>query len=235
MKKSLSLIIILIFTVSACKKTIESEQKSWERNKDRANQLTFQYPNFSQLIKEQVAAAELIMNEVSSITDEKAKISKMAEANAQIMKGFVRNLEDINSVKTDIRKKAIEAKGLKALYNEMAMINHAISASERTIMEADLRIKTEVKTRAEADSLTGLILTDLKNAESNLDRAIETVKDRESEEKSKLEEKQKETQKQLADDKAAKEKAEAPVMCEYCGTSNPASESTCKQCGASLK
>ena len=231
MKKSLSLIIILVVATLSCKKTIESEQKAWEINIRRSNQLSIEYPNFSQLIREQIDAAELIMNESSSITDEKAKISKMAEANVQIMKGFIRNLENIKSIKTDIRKKAIEARGLKALYNEMTMINHAISDSERTIMESDLKVKTAVNTRTEADALTGLILTDLKNAESNLDRAIAVIKDRESAEKAKIAE----TQKQLIDNTAAKEKAEAPVICKYCGTYNLASALTCKGCGASLK
>lgn len=231
MKKSLLLIVIMAFAVMSCKKTVESEQKAWESNLRRASQITFEFPQFANLIKEQIDAAQQIMNDASAIADEKAKIEKMAEANVQVMKGFVRNLEDIKSTKTSIRKKATDARGLKAQYNEMTMINQAIFDGEKVILESDSKIKTVVNTRTEADSLTGLVLTDMKNAESNLDRAIAVVKDRESAEKAKIEE----TQKQLVADKTAKEKAEAPIICKYCGTSNLPTAVTCKGCGASLK
>ena len=231
MKKSLLFILILVFAATSCKKTVESEQKAWESNLRRANQLTFEFPNFTNLIKEQIDLAQKIMNDASSITDEKLKIEKMAEANVQVMKGFVRNLEDIKSIKTGIRKKSTDARGLKAQYNEMTMINQAIFDGERVILESDSKIKTIVNSRPEADSLTGLVLTDMKNAESNLDRAIAVVKDRVAAEKAKIEE----TQKQLVADKAAKEKSEAPIICKYCGTSNLPTAVTCKGCGASLK
>ena len=231
MKKSLLLIIIIAISALSCKKTVESEQKAWESNLRRASQLTFEFPNFTNLIKEQIDIAQKIMDDSSSITDEKAKIEKMAEANVQVMKGFIRNLEDIKSIKTSIRKKATDSRGLKVQYNEMTMINQAIFDGEKVILESDSKVKTVVNSRAEADSLTGLILTDMKNAESNLDRAIAVVKDRETAEKAKIEE----TQKQLAADKTAKEKSEAPIICKYCGTSNLATALTCKGCGASLK
>lgn len=231
MKKSFLWILIITIAVLSCKKTVESEQKAWESNLRRANQITFEYPNYTNLVKEQIDFAQRIMNEAVSITDEKAKIDKMADANVQIMKGFIRNLEDIKSSKTNIRRKATEARGLKALYNEMAMINQAIFEGERAISDSDIKTRTVVNSRSEADSLTSLILADMKNTESNLDRAIAVVKDRESAEKAKIAE----TQKQQLADQTAKEKSEAPIICKYCGTSNLATALTCKGCGASLK
>ncbi len=231
MKKSLFLILVVAIAALSCKKTIESEQKAWESNLRRASQLTFEFPNFTNLIKEQIDIAQKTMNDASSITDEKAKIEKMTEANAQVMKGFIRNLEDIKSIKTSIRKKTTDARGLKTQYNEMSMITQAIFDGERVIQESDSKIRTVVNSRADADSLTGLVVTDMKNSESNLDRAIAVVKYGETAEKTKIEE----TQKQLTADKAAKEKAETPIICKYCGTSNLATALTCKACGASLK
>ena len=231
MKKSLLLMLIFAVTLLSCKKTVESEQKAWESNLRRATQLTFEFPNYVNLIKEQIDIAQQIMNDASSITDEKAKIDKMAEANVQVMKGFIRNLEDIKSIKTNIRKKATDARGLRPLYNETAMINQAILDGERVMLESDSKIKTVVSSRTEADLLTELVLTNMKNAESNLDRAIAVVRDRESSEKSKIAE----TQKQQIADKTAKEKSEAPIICKYCGTSNLSTAVTCKGCGASLK
>lgn len=231
MKRTLFLLLIIAITVSSCKKTVESEQKSWESNLRRANQLAVEFPNFAILIKEQIDIAQKIMNDSSAITDEKAKIDKMAEANVQIMKGFVRNLEDIKDKKASINKKFSDSRLLSPNFYEGRMIINAISGGEAAINNADSRIRTVVTSRTEADALTGLILSDLKNAESNLESSIKVVKDRVAAEKAKVEE----TQKQQLADKAAKEQAEAPVICKYCGTSNLATALTCKGCGASLK
>ena len=164
------------------------------------------------------------MNEAATITDEKAKIQKMSDANSQILTTFIRNLEEIKSLKTKIRNKATEVRGLKTVYNEMMMANQAISDSERVLYDSDMKLKSIISTRMDADAVTGLVLSDMKTADSNLERVITMVKDREKAE-----------QEKIAADKTAKEKAEATITCKYCGTVNPAASVKCKACGASLK
>jgi len=82
MKKFTAIMIAFLLLAVSCKKTVESEQKAWEINLRIANQLAYEYPNFDNVIKEQVKFAESVMNESNSISDEKAKIQKMADANA---------------------------------------------------------------------------------------------------------------------------------------------------------
>lgn len=228
MKKALLLILAATLIAASCKKTIESEQKAWETNQKRASQLIFEYPSFTNVIKEQIAVAQKMMDEAATIADEKTKIQKMSDANSQIMITFVRNLEEIKSLKNKIRDKATEARGLKTLYNETMMMNQAISESERAVYNSDMKLQSVINTRMDADAVTGLVMSDLRMAESTLDRVIAMVKDREKAE-----------QEKIASDKAEKEKqktqSEATITCKYCGTVNLATAVTCKSCGAPLK
>jgi len=232
MKRALIAALIVAFAAASCKKTVESEQKSWENNLKRVSQLTFEFPSFTNVLKEQIETATKVMNESAAITDEKARIQKMAEANSQLMTTFVRNLEEIKSLKTKIRSKVTDVRGLKTQYNEMMMANQAISDSERVIYDSESKLRnTVIESRMDAEALTGLVLADMTSADSNLQRIISMVNERQDAEKQKIEE----AQKQQIEAKAEKEKAATPIKCTYCGTLNPADATTCKGCGAPLK
>ena len=51
MKKSLVMILLVAIAAVSCKKTVESEQKSWENNQKRASQISYEYPNFATSLK----------------------------------------------------------------------------------------------------------------------------------------------------------------------------------------
>lgn len=230
MKKVTVIIIAFMLLAVSCKKTVESEQKSWEINLRIANQLAYEYPNFDSAIKEQVKSAGAVMDEANTISEEKARINRMADANAMLRCPFIRNLDEIKSLKQAIRTKSIELRGMKLAYNEMTGANTAISNGERAIFDAEMKIKNPVSGRSDADALTNIVLSDLKLAESNIAGIITTVKDREAREKK---------QAQVAEDtkKAAgqnKTEEAQPVKCSYCGTLNSAGLFTCKGCGAPL-
>ena len=230
MKKTMFILIALLLLSVSCKKTVESEKKSWDVNLRTLNQLIYEYPSFTNVIKEQIKAAEVIMNEAISITDEQTKIKRMADANSTLRCQFVRNLEDIKSLKQTIRSKTGELRGLKLAFNEMMTANQAMSDGEKIIFDSDIKLRNIVNTKNDADALSNLVLSDLKLAESNITRIITTVKDREAL-----------AQKQIQADESAKKAVEQkkvedakPVKCGYCGELNPAGSTKCKSCGAPL-
>ncbi len=230
--KKIALLLVLSFVfLASCKKTVESEKRSWDVNLREANELKYEYPAFANVITEQIKIAETAMNETQTVADEKMKIQKMAEANGLLNITFMRNLKEIKTLKYAIRTKSTEARGLKFEYNEMMSSNQVIADGERSIYESDMKLKNVISSRTDADALSGLVLSDLRTAASNLDRIIAKVKERENLEKKKVE--------QVAADKAAveKQKTEAaqPIKCSYCGELNIATALNCKACGAPLK
>ena len=231
MKKLSLLLIMSLVLFASCKKSIESEKRAWDVNLREANEQKYEYPSFANVINEQIKTAETAMNETQTIADEKLKIQKMAEANSLLNITFMRNLKEIKTLKFGIRTKSSEARGLKFDYTEMMSSNQVIADGERTIYDSDTKLKSIVSSRADADALSNLVLSDLRTAVSNLDRIISKVKERENLEKKKTE--------QLIAEKAAveKQKTEAaqPVKCSYCGVLNAPDAINCTGCGAPLK
>lgn len=229
-RTALVLSVILMFAVS-CKKTVDSEKKSWEYNLKKITKLSYEYPSFKTILAGQQSKAEAVMKESESISDEKAKIKKMSEANSLLKVAFIRNLEKITSTKESITSKSVKVRGMSMPYEKRRGADQAVFAGERAITDADIKLKNSVTNTGEADALSSLVLTTLRSAESNLTSIISEV------EALKAAEKKKEQQVQAAKAKVEKEKAEAakPIKCEYCGTINPANSTTCKSCGAPLK
>jgi len=226
--------LILAFSIvflASCKKTVESEKRSWDINLKETSALKFDYPSFTTVINEQTVIAETAMTEALAQMDEKVKIQKMADANSLLNATFIRNLKEIKSLKNSVRSKSTEARGLKLEYNEMMSSNQAIADGERIVYDSDMKLKSAVSSRNDADALSGLVLSDLRTAVSNLDRVIARVKERENLEKKKIE--------QVTAEKAAvvKQQTEAaqPIKCTYCGELNISTALNCKSCGAPLK
>lgn len=230
MKKTALILIVCLSLFASCKKTVESEKKSWDLNLRLANELAFEFPSFAAVIKQQIQTAETAMNQALATSDEKLKIQKMADATVLLNSGFVGSLKEIKSLKQSVRTKTIDARGLKLEYNEMMSTNQAITAAEKSVFDADIRLRGIVNSKSEADALSGLVVTDLRSAISGLDSIISRVKERENLAKKKTD--------QIAADKAAadKKKTEAakPIKCTYCGTLNISTAVKCKSCGATL-
>ncbi len=229
--KQLSLLLIPVLVLGiSCKKSVEGEQKAWERNLKNIETLSYEYPSFKGVLNEQIQKAEPVMKAAEAITDEKEKIKKMGEANSLLNAAFVRNLGEIKALRDGLKKKIIDVRGLDLDYTERRGADRAIDDADSAIRQADYKLRDTIENAAQAEVVSNMVVSDLKSAESNLDSIALRVKERE-EEKQKVEEENK-----LAEDKAEEEKKQAalPVKCEYCGTENPPDAETCKSCGAPL-
>ena len=71
MKKVLALIILVSLAAISCKKTVESEQKAWDVNLRRANQLMFEFPTFTNVIKVLIDAGIGVGSAIRRVHDDK--------------------------------------------------------------------------------------------------------------------------------------------------------------------
>jgi hypothetical protein len=234
-KKIIIPLMIILALALSCKKTVESQKKAFDNNLKKANELIFEYPSFADIIKEQITAAETAMKEAEAISEEKLKIEKIGSAGSLLRTRFISNLDSISSTIQSVKSKSVDIRSLNMQYNERISADQAISNSNSAIINAQEKLKSAVTNISEAEALSGLVLSNLKAAEDNIDRVIKIVKDREAGEK-------KAAQEKIDQEKAAAAKVEAEkaeknklIKCEYCGTENLASAVECKNCGAPIK
>ncbi len=230
MKKIVLLMSVMMMFTFSCKKTVDSEKKSWEYNLKKLSKLSYEYPTFKQVLMMQQKDAEKVMNEASSIGDEKAKIEKMAQANSMLRATFIRNLEQVSSLKESISKKSIRVRGLTMPYEKRMSATQAIYSGERAVRDADAKLQSTVTNTTEAEALSSLAMSGLKIAETSLNTII-----KDAETKMKADEKKnKEIETAKINAEKAKTEAAKPIKCPYCGTLNIAGSTTCKSCGAPL-
>ena len=230
MRKTALLFSALMLFSLACKKTVDSEKKAWEYNLKRMTKLSYEYPSFKGVIGEQQKAAEAVMNEAASISDEKAKIEKMAGANSMMRVTFLRNLDRITDLKDSINRKAIQVRGMSMSWDKRSGADQAVYSGERAVSEADVKLKSPVTTVQEAEALSSIALRTLERADSGLQSIIRDVEAQKKTEQAK--------EKQLQEEKAKVEQTRIestqPVKCSYCGTLNEPTAVNCKNCGAPL-
>ncbi len=137
------LTLILSFVLfTACKKTVEGEKNAFDRNVQTLNQMSAKYPGFSDIMKEELNKAKQIFESASSISDEKARIEKMSEANNVFYNGISGTLNryenNVSSLQNSIRHlgdKSIDANDRQGLRVDMAINN-----AQNTMNNANTRL-----------------------------------------------------------------------------------------------
>lgn len=130
----------LLFT--ACKKTVEGEKNAFDRNVQTLNQMSAKYPGFADVMKEELNKARQIFESASSISDEKARIEKMSEANSVFYNGvsgvlnrYENNVSNLQNSIRHIGEKSIDANERQGLRVDMAINN-----AQNTINNANTRL-----------------------------------------------------------------------------------------------
>src|SRR5438046_2874653 len=93
----------------ACKKTVEGENKAWERNLQHVQELTALYPGFAGALTEQRKKAEDAMTAAKTVSDPEQSAKKMAEANSLLAGGFVSTLGELDGKTRTLREKLVTA------------------------------------------------------------------------------------------------------------------------------
>jgi hypothetical protein len=213
--------------VAGCKKTVEGENKAWDRNLQKVNELAALYPAFGGALKAQQKLAEDAMAAARSVGDKEAAAKKMAEANSLIDSGFVSALGQIESKKRSLSQKIISAATETEHGADQVAARAAGDDAQRVMKNVDDALKAGAADATSAQIVLGKLDGDLQSASSNLDRVIDSAKKRKAE--------------------AAKAVAPgatgtaggvvAPVAkvqwkCTYCNAMNDDAKSKCQNCGA---
>ena len=218
----------LLLCMPACKKSKESEKASWTANTKKVKGLAALYPGFAAPIEARLKAATTVF-EASSAQEEAEAAKTISSANQTLMKGFVKNLVEIEKTIKKLREKAVDATTNAADDAAKAGAKLATDDAKKAIDGVEAILKAGAKDEAAAEAVTKKALDDLKVAEKNLDKLISAgTKKKEATAK-------KEAENKGASDNVKKEeeKKAAPWKCEYCGGANDAKDLKCKGCGAS--
>jgi rubrerythrin len=220
--------LFAVLLAASCKKTVEGENKAWDRNLQKVTELSVLYPGFAPALAEQKKRAEDAMTAARAVSDPEASAKQMAAANDLLSSGFVATLGGLEDKQRSLRTKLVTASTEADHSSDQAGAKAAVDDAQRILRNFDDQIKAGAKDAATAQVMVRKIDDDLSTATSNLNRVIDAAKQR----------------------KAAAAKAAAPTgatgttgtatppaakvtwKCTYCGTVNDDSAKKCPHCGA---
>lgn len=164
-----SFLVIIIF-LSACAASVESEQKSWERNLKQIEELASKYPAYGELLVSEQEKAQKVMDEAKGISDEEKKIEKMKEANDIVEAQFIQDLVAIEYKIDGVQKQIDKAYEMKFSKSDLSKVESAIEDATETLLKAE-EILDEGGSSVDVVStplrdITGELIT----AESNIKR-----------------------------------------------------------------
>lgn len=233
--------LALLLVAAGCTKTAEEEKARWTEAKANTEELTVLYPAFEPALVAQQAEAEKAMKAARAVSDAEQRAEKMSEANDMLTQGFVGQLRKVDRSTKRIRRKAMElSRG--AIHGDIRMNARAASdTTERVLAEVKARLDEGAEDPAAAKVIMAKVTSDLRAAESNLDRLRRAMRSAEGEVAKKVGSALKKAAKAKKKKKAREaagaatespEPAVATWTCEYCGSSNHANVLSCASCGA---
>jgi hypothetical protein len=213
---------------AACKKTVEGENKAWNRNVQQIATLSATYPAFANALKEQQKRAEDAMTAARSVSDKEAAAKQMAAANSLLDSSFVSMLSGLDGRTRTLRNKLVTA-ATGAVQGADQMGAKVVSDdAQRILGNIDAALKTGAPDATQAEATLRKLDADLTSASSNVDRVIEAANKRKAE-----------AAKVAAATPAAAggtAAAIAPVKvqwkCSYCQHMNDDARGKCENCGA---
>lgn len=205
----------LVVFFAGCGRSAESETRNWERNVAKVRELQALYPGFESVLKDRLRSAEEMWGAAKQVADEKQRADRMASANAFLMGGFVDKLDRIDGLVKAVRKKSVDAAGRVGNdYGRRAAVDDA----RETLNRCDSLLRQGARDGATADSVVSRVWSDLKSAESNLDRVLsEPLPTTRKDDPAPRRESQPQSQ---------------PWKCAFCGGSNDPAKTECPSCGA---
>jgi len=232
MKKSpfLALLAFLFLAVS-CQKTIEGEQKNFDSNIQKLDEVSAKYPRFKGACETLKKDANKQMESARQLSEEKSKIEAMSTANTIASPVWVNNLSQmdskINAIRDMITKAAQNAKDR----NDSDAAWTASRQGEDAIREARNKLENaDINNPSDAAAIVSSVMSNLEAAERRLNDVVKTAQDKVAAEK------KAENDAKTAEDgkKAEEEKKKAPVKCGHCGKMCPAGTAKCDGCGAPM-
>ena len=212
---------------ASCKATVEGENKAWDGNVQKVNQLAAVYPGFANALHEQQKRAEDAMTAARAVSDKEQQARKMADANAILNGGFVASLSAIDGKTRQLRDKLVTANSDPTTPGGDPAARVAADDAQRILRNTDDALKTGAPSADAATAIMSKVDGDLSSATANIDRVIAAAR----------------TRKQEAAKVAAGASgttaapggaavAQVQWKCTYCNHMNADSRQKCEECGA---
>lgn len=228
MTKRAALLLMVILAGLSCKKTVEGENKRWQRSTQQIQALTGLYPGFAAPLKARLTQAQALMDSAQQLSDKQAAANKMAEANSQLTSGFVGILGRIDGSMRSLREKVVTVSTSAATDTERQAAKTAADSAQRVLRSVTDLLKAGAADATAADAVARRVEADLRSADQSLDVVLRAQKERAQ---AAAKAQQAEAEAKRAQE-TAKEQATKPWKCEYCGHENPVSAEKCSNCGA---
>lgn len=226
-KAAFALITMTLIALSACKRTVEGERASWERNSKQVLELTTLYPAFGTALKEQLARAQQLMEAVSS-APEKERPGKMAEVNRQLNGGFVSDLSRLDGNIKALRAKITTANAGAKDESARQAAKQVATDAERVLVGVDEAVKRGAPDAAAATTIMNRVMSDL----GSVDKNVETVLQAERTAAQAAKAPATATPANSSPQSAGQPTVPQTWKCAYCGNANLATAPNCKSCGA---
>lgn len=222
----LALVVVALF-FAACGSSVESQEKSWTSNLKTVDTYKAKYPSLKTFLEEDVTAATAIKTEADGLSDEKAKIKKMKEANGAISGGILRYVKDLENQISSTKTKEASMKNAKVADDQKKFADQAIADSKTALTNAEGAFTKSYSTKNEAIEALKLQKSKLDEVIKEFDRILAKTNDTNK----KIEDEKKKEE----ENKIKEEEAKKPIKCEYCGNMNEPTKTKCESCGAPVE
>jgi len=220
-------LITVVLLVASCKKTVEGENKAWQRNTQEIQKLATLYPGFAMPLKAQLKQAEAAMEAAKKISDQESAAKSMAAANSLLSGGFVHKLGQVDGKVKGLRSKIVKATTSARDKTDRMAARQVADDAQRVLKNVDRLLRKGATEVAAAEVILGQVQSEIDSARRNLDQVISSAKD-----KVKAKTEAKAQDKAAAAKVKAEEKAAATWKCSYCDQVNPSGAAKCTNCGA---
>ncbi len=224
MKTTLLFAAMLLLIASGCKKSVEGETKNWDANVQNVKTLQSKFPGFKAPLQSVLDDATRVMDESRSMSDEAAKIAKMADANAILGGGWVSDLSNVDSWKKNLRDKVTDVNKSKLDEADRMGAQFAINNADRILNGLDRTLQNGASDRGTAESILRSLKSEIDGAITDLGKVMSNVTAKQN---------QSDQDKKVTEDKAkAEEQKLADWKCAYCDKMNAYDAKECAGCGA---
>jgi hypothetical protein len=179
--KKITLFLLLLVAMIACKKTVEGETSAWESNKTKLKKLKASYPSFAALLEKELKDAEAKWKEAQGISNEEEKIKKMSEANYTFNQGFVYELSTLESKMDNMSRKSkelsnsITAKDVNLSKSDLKTVIATNDEVKEALLQVEKLLNKGVKSEDKAYSSIKEANKSLADAEAKLDAAMQII------------------------------------------------------------
>ena len=168
-------LLVLICSLSSCRKGMEKEVEKWDRAKGKAQELMAVYPSFTVVIENELKTAQLAMNRAMAENGRKARMAKMAEASSMLQGGTVGFLDHIDKDTIELRNKVMAAASAARTEKARVAIEVPADRAQGVLKKADDVLVNGVDDEQQVQIVLKQLESDVRSAIDALDKVLRDI------------------------------------------------------------